>query len=425
MIINICNIFSESPYFCRDLKAEVDKKEIINHKDCLSKSQKPFQNDQSKTLEENSAAEHSGDCRVFVLQTDSGQDVFQQVCDQCHECSDSGCHTRRYFNPCEMFQNSSNKKYQTRNITPSSHDTVNEAFIADAFDDLDEDDSELAINESYNLERDDVCTLLAPNKSDLLLEVYSNHDSDRDSGCFSEEQNIIEGIIKHRASSTLNCVKECDIDTAGAGAGARLRDVVTHQHSIRDFPRHRRGLAAEVSKPIHSRYLAARPFHRKIWKRRNGWYKVRREDSPTLPSSFPSQPTNYADSDLRSTLSGPSFEFLRDSAAKECGTGREKENITFEEELSDNESQPDADSLASPSPLYSGDCVADILSKKILEMRLEIARMVAESVEASALEVEAEENSEWSQSDGLVSEEENFSSETEEDISCHNYSAAT
>ena len=409
------SLFSESLYFCHDLKAEVDKKEIINHKNC--------QADQSNTSEENSRAE---DGRVFVLQTDSGQDVFQQVCDQCHECSDSGCHTRRYFNPCEMFQNSSNKKYQTRNITPSSHDTVNEALIADAFDDLDEDDSELAINESYNLERDDVCTLLVPNKSDWLLEVYPNPDSDRDSGCFSEEQNIIEGIIKHRASSTLNCVKECDIDTAGAGAGPRLRDVVTvtHQHNIRDFPRHRRGLGAEVSKPTHSRYLAARPFHRKIWKRRNGWYKVRRGDSPPLPSSFPPQPTNYADTDLRSTLSGPSFEFLRDSAAKECETGREKENITFEEELSDSESQPDTDRLTPPGPLYSGDCVADILSN----MRLEIARMVAESAEASALEAEeAEEHSEWSQSDVLISEseEESLSAETEDDISCLNYSAAT
>ena len=400
------SLFSENLYFCHDLQAEVDQKEIINHENCQAQSQKSFRNDQSKTLEEKS---------VFVRQTDSGQDVFQQVCDQCHECSDSGCLSNRYFNPCEMFQNSSNKKYQTRNITPSSHDTVNEALIADAFDDLDEDDSELAINESHDLERDDVCTLLVPNKSDWLLEVYPNPDSDRDSGCFSEEQNIIEGIIKHRASTTLNCVKECD---------PRLRDVATHQHNIRDFPpRPRRGLSAEVSKPMHSRYLAARPFHRKIWKRRNGWYKVRREDSPILPSSFPPQPTNYADTEsqhLRSTLSGPSFEFLRDSAAKECETGREKENITFEEELSDNESQPDVDRLTSRSPLYSGDCVADILSN----MRLEIARMVAESAEASALEAEAEEHSEWSQSDVLISEEENFSSEPEDDISSLNYSAA-
>ena len=99
---------------------------------------------------------------------------------------------------------------------------------------------------------------------------------------------------------------------------------------------------------------------------------------------------------------------------------REKENITFEEELSDNESQPDVDRLTSRSPLYSGDCVADILSN----MRLEIARMVAESAEASALEAEAEEHSEWSQSDVLISEEENFSSEPEDDISSLNYSAA-
>ena len=119
---------------------------------------------------------------------------------------------------------------------------------------------------------------------------------------------------------------------------------------------------------------------------------------------------------------------MRDSAAKECETGREKENITFEEELSDNDSQPDVDRLASPSPsptpsaLYSGDCVADILSN----MRLEIARMVAESAEASALEAEPEDQSDWSQSDVLISEEEeNFSSESEDDISCLNYSAAT
>ena len=81
------------------------------------------------------------------------------------------------------------------------------------------------------------------------------------------------------------------------------------------------------------------------------------------------------------------MELLRDTAAKECETDGEKQNITFEQELSDNDpdnedtTESDAERITSPSSsLYSGESIADILSN----MRLEIARMVAESAEASS-----------------------------------------
>ena len=423
-MINISN-FSENQYFCHDLKlVQVDKQDIINHKTyTLPVNEESFLNQKSNPIassletllyeEDRTSPEVSEQSRL-IFDPDYGPNVFQKLCDQCNECKDCCCRSLGYFDPCEIFPNLSDKKSlikaETRNLTPSS----NEALIADAFDDLDENNPELAINEGYNLERDEICPLLEPNKSDYMLDVYPNPDSDRDSGCFSEEQNIMDGMLKQRAYSKPNCVTECDIDTPTI-AQCRLRDVMTAQ------PRVRRGLSAEVSKPVHSRYLAARPFHRKIWKRRNGWYKVRREES--LPPSFPSQPTNYADSDsqqLRSQLSGPSFEFLRDTAAKECETGREQE-------LSDNDPdyedtiESDVERMTSPSSIYSGDCVADILSN----MRIEIARMVAESAEASLLdnndEGETEEHSEWSQSESC--QEQDFSSEPEDDMYFLNDSA--
>ena len=334
-------------------------------------------------------------------------DVFQKLCDQCNECEDCCC---RSIGPCEIFSKLSDKnssiKTQTRNNTPS----LNEALIAiaDDFDDLDEN-----TDEGYNLERDDVCTGLVTNKSELTLDFSPNPDSDRDSGCFSEEQNLMEGVIKQRvySFSRSRCVTECDIDTP-ASADCGLGEAVTYQPSIRH------GLASEICKPSHRRHLSARPFHRKIWKRRNGWYKVRQDG--TLSSSLLSQPTNYAHSDsqqLRSQLSGPGLELLRDTAAKECETDGEKQNITFEQELSDNDpdnedtTESDAERITSPSSsLYSGESIADILSN----MRLEIARMVAESAEASSL-VEREEQAEWSASDGLSSQPEDLSSEAEDE----------
>lgn len=393
---------------------QVDKTEKVNHetRSYPAKNQEFFQKEKSNLIassletllfEEDRNSPEQSEKSELVFNCDFGPDILHKFCDQCNECQDCCCRSLGDFQPCEIFPNVSDKKSpskaETRNNTPS----LNEALIADDFDDLDENNSELAVNEGYKLERDDVCTRLAPFKSEWMFDVYPNPDSDRDSGCFSEEQNLVEGVSRPGVASPsrLNCLTECHVVTPPSGerrpTAARL---------------------ATICKPVHSRYQAARPFHRKIWKRRNGWYKVRRE--ATLAPSSPPRPANYAaphSLQLRSQLSGPSLEFLRDTAAKECQTGREKENITFEQELSDNDPdtedtiESDAERLTSPcSSLYSGECVADLLSN----MRLEIARMVAESAEASAMDNpdEAEsEQSEWSRS-----EEEDFSSEPEDDI---------
>lgn len=122
-----------------------------------------------------------------------------------------------------------------------------------------------------------VCTLLVPDivrnndnnnsvpqidgKDNISLCEVVTADSDRDSGCFSEEQ-------------------------AAEAEEVRLTDVDTNLTENRDVCKLKRGTKCVQQhnfprpsyRPAHN-YTGGgggpRPFQRKIWKRRNGWFRVR------------------------------------------------------------------------------------------------------------------------------------------------------
>ena len=119
-----------------------------------------------------------------------------------------------------------------------------------------------------------VCTLLVPeivkvNISDTVVDAHQDNisvcgiltpDSDRDSGCFSEEL----GVVKKAEE-------------------VRLSDVDTNLTENRDVCKLKRGAKClqQLNFPRPSYCTGGgtgsrpRPFQRKIWKRRNGWFRVR------------------------------------------------------------------------------------------------------------------------------------------------------
>ena len=228
-------------------------------------------------------------------------------------------------------------------------------------------------------------------------------DSDRDSGCFSEELGVKGGATD---------------------PVSRLNDVDTNLAVNRDVCKLKRGKSVHLNfprpsyRPAHHYTGGPRPFQRKIWKRRNGWFRVR------YPSGLGQEPS--VRSQLSETAADPEpshdtedLKFLRArEAAKECEArpgwrGGREEKITFEQELSDNDQGleifPDtSDTIKAnrdrDSPAFqSGDLSASggrpvsDLQLQLAEMRLEIARMVeeAERLDMTEDSEDSEDDSSW------------------------------
>ena len=121
-----------------------------------------------------------------------------------------------------------------------------------------------------------VCTLLVPDrgnsndnnnsvpqidgKDNISLCEVVTADSDRDSGCFSEEQ-----------AAEAEEVRLTDVDTNLT----ENRDVCKLKRGTRCVQQH--NFPRPSYRPAHN-YTGGggpRPFQRKIWKRRNGWFRVR------------------------------------------------------------------------------------------------------------------------------------------------------
>ena len=119
-----------------------------------------------------------------------------------------------------------------------------------------------------------VCTLLVPeivkvNNTEIVVDPHHDNisvcgiltpDSDRDSGCFSEEL----GVVKEAAETE----------------EVRLSDVDTNLTENRDVCKLKRGAKClqqlNFPRPSYTGGTGRpRPFQRKIWKRRNGWFRVR------------------------------------------------------------------------------------------------------------------------------------------------------
>ena len=234
-------------------------------------------------------------------------------------------------------------------------------------------------------------------------------DSDRDSGCFSEETPATCGA----AAGSKQAPEPCGTQTSGPDGG--------NNGDTAAAGKLRRGKwVANFPRPSYRTQPQPRPFQRKIWKRRNGWFRVRNPgvlgaaggghrdweggEAVAGLAGVRSQLSESGQDTQRSRSRHPApprprhdkLTFLRErEAAKECEAVREIQKITFEQELSDNDQGLDIFSDTSDTIKANGDggsespsldvrsapggsSVSD-LQLQLSKMRMEIAQMVAEA----------------------------------------------
>ena len=171
---------------------------------------------------------------------------------------------------------------------------------------------ESGVGDDYQSHGELVCTLLVPDKvNNNSLNVPQIHDndnsglceivtpdSDRDSGCFSEEQAAESEEVRLTnqrpvlgSHDQIRPIREqysghvISLDQSEEEE-VRLTDVDTNLTENRDVCKLKRGTKCVQQqlnfprpsyRPVHN-YTGGggpRPFQRKIWKRRNGWFRVR------------------------------------------------------------------------------------------------------------------------------------------------------
>jgi len=406
-------------------------KDIITSKDtkCLDS----FENEQEEACSEFSVNKFSDDFNLT------------EPCDQCDQCD--VCYAcQRKLNRHKIFSNAAD------NSSPDTfdrkcmlaNDTLDVAWRPDAFGLSGESNFALA----SNLEREDnfdknirddgkvVCTLVVPQITgwagfyDQLNLTTSDSASDKDSGVFSEEHSP---SAESAVQPCVDCHKECnttDDETKYKHHSKSEREV----RGIFDEDKSDRGNEC----PLAFENSSSRcPFERRVWKRKNGWYKVR---NPMCPRPLDKTTINYADHEAelgseRSEQPGPDFQenfkFFRDTeAAKEFNPVREGEKITLNQEPSDRDQQtPETSERPDTIKVTDQQTYRGYLSDfqvKLEQMKLEIAEMVAEAAELDNTSGESDDeidddislhNEHWNmEPDNLdYSETESNNSETEDE----------
>ena len=307
--------------------------------------------------------------------------------------------------------NTSNERRSRRGMSEdfAVNDPLASDIIAAHQDDIESDFARLTEPETeYDDGGNIICTLLVPSlpenilNSDLARDnsCLPTPDSDKDSGCFSEELN------------TSSLVSKLNV------AVVESTTIPEDENQICKF---RNG--KKFGFPIY-KLQSPRPFQRKIWKRRNGWFRVRNSAAERDTAVGAGVGASQV---LRSRLSEESGGHGRGESkylSEECDgdtetAEKEIEKITLEQELSDNHQGLEIFSDTHDTIEADGD--RDVASESTLadfhlqlaQMRLEIAEMVAEAsrLENSETEEEEEEISSWhlettSETSSDVSEEE-------------------
>ena len=283
-------------------------------------------------------------------------------------------------------------------------------IIAAPQDDIESDFARLTEETEYD-GGNIVCTLLVPDIPSPALagdnSCLPTPDSDKDSGCFSEELNTSSLVSKLNVAVVESAPIPEDTD---------------------EVCKFKNGKRFVFPKPIY-KLQSPRPFQRKIWKRRNGWFRVRNSAAERDTAVGASQQQQV----LRSRLSeefdsgsggpgwprGESCKYLSDDTgqaqAKECdGAGaceqveatsetaeKEREKITLEQELSDNHQgleifSDTQDKIGLDGHRASGsESTLSDFHLQLAQMRLEIAEMVAEASRMENSDSEEEEISSW------------------------------
>lgn len=237
-----------------------------------------------------------------------------------------------------------------------------------------------------------VCSIEVP---DLTREYEQRNtatgDDDKDSGVYSEEQsfsneNPVDQLgqacsISDGTVYTDNRVEGNDVDRIYYFDSKDEDNEYIHDMKLKSDVR---GLKEEDFEFIS-------PFERKVWKRRNGRYKVR---NPLCPPQLFKATMKYADHEgelgsERSVETGPDyqehFKFLRDiediESGKECKLEIERENCISVNEGTSDSSLPGQDTTIQGNVQQTYQGHASDLQARLAQMKLEIAEMVAEAVE--------------------------------------------
>jgi len=248
----------------------------------------------------------------------------------------------------------------------------NDFTLADSLDTEDSVDNDILDDGKV------VCTLAVPHMTDWARDYdqtnLSTTDSEKDSGVYSEELSF-------------------SIDTSVGPEGKKYKNQGRAEHGVH-------GNFSEDTSYDENKGLSLfdelrSPFERKVWKRRNGRYKVR---NPMCPPQLYKATINYADHEVelgseRSAESGPNYEehfkFLKDiediEAGKECNSEIEREKISVNQETSDSDQRRQETLVTAQTievneqQVYHGH-LSDF-QVKLAQMKLEIAEMVAEAAE--------------------------------------------
>jgi len=232
-----------------------------------------------------------------------------------------------------------------------------------------------------------VCSLVVPLMRDWTSDYDQSNvttpDSDKDSGVFSEEQSLsYENTGGHLGKACGMPYDETEY-AHHTKSGREVREIFDQDKLYQENE------CRNVYHDLRS------PFERKVWKRRNGRYKVR---TPMCPPQLYKATINYADHEGElgsqgSAETGPNyqehFKFLRDiediEAGKECNFEIERDKISLNQGTSDSD-PPRKDTLDSTEtievndqPTYHGRLTD--FQVKLAQMKLEIAEMVAEAAE--------------------------------------------
>ena len=175
------------------------------------------------------------------------------------------------FSPDQIFSRLLRAEEET-----SANYATNEALITDIeastleFESLAEyQQNDGGVSDDNDGQGELVCTLLVPEivpQDNVSVCSVLTPDSDRDSGCFSEEQGV-KNPGEEQALSEPRLRDQVDTNLTENRDVCKLKRGKSVQQQV-NFPR-------PSYRPAHNYTGGPRPFQRKIWKRRNGWFRVR------------------------------------------------------------------------------------------------------------------------------------------------------
>lgn len=360
-----------------------------DNKTCLAKDIASLK---GPKYEDSNKNELDESCSAFYMGHISSDCLMTKECDKCDVCS--ACRTK--LNQHKIISN------ETDNDKPSpasfdrkymfANDTHDVAWRSQVFCPSTKRsfalNSDLEQGDNFDKNTCDdgkiVCTLVVPSAggwTSLYDHVSLNtSDSDKDSGFCSEQNSVIETRVASCTDNYEECFTRDDEtkynhhDILGEETRDTCKDDKTEQGN--EYP-----LPLDKSKS---------PFERKVWKRKNGWYKVR---NPICPRLEYNAAINYGDheaefgserSEQSSRDSRENVKFLPDTkSTEEFDVVMDTEKMIFNKGTSGGamlKTENKKETIESNNQRSYHGYLSEF-QIKLEQMKIEIAEMVAEAAE--------------------------------------------